>query len=214
MMHYVYNRICSLCILLGVMYGMVACKSVSVNQTVGLSKFTIAQESLIMDGDSLSAMRVFKITNITDSILLRAKSERVIADPEDVVLRHLVSRLYYTMRDSLNMGVGISAPQVGILKRVIWVQRFDKEGLPFEAYLNPVINYYSDEKLPCREGCLSIPDRMDTTRVRARRIGIEYDLLSGLHQSETVEGFTSVIFQHEIDHLDGILYIDHLSKSE
>jgi len=108
------------------------------------------------------------------------------------------------------MGVGIAAPQVGILKDMIWVQRFDKEGFPFEVYINPVIRQYSTKKQDCREGCLSIPDRSDTTKTRAYAILLEYDRLSGDHITEMVEDFTAVIFQHEIDHLHGVLYLDHL----
>jgi len=70
------------------------------------------------------------------------------------------------------MGVGIAAPQVGILKQIIWVQRFDKEGFPFEVYLNPKIINYSAEKQDCKEGCLSIPDRSDTTKTRSESITI------------------------------------------
>ncbi len=110
------------------------------------------------------------------------------------------------------MGVGIAAPQVGILKNIIWVQRFDKSGMPFEVYLNPVIANYSDEKQVELEGCLSIPNRMDTLYTRAKSINIEYDKMDGTHHKETVEGFTAVIFQHEIDHLRGILYTDHLQQ--
>ncbi len=110
------------------------------------------------------------------------------------------------------MGVGIAAPQVGILKNIIWVQRFDKPGYPFEVYLNPTILHYSAEKQVELEGCLSIPNRRDTLNSRAQNIDIEYDQMDGSHHKETVEGFTAVIFQHEIDHLQGILYTDHLEK--
>lgn len=109
-------------------------------------------------------------------------------------------------------GVGIAAPQVGVLKNIIWVQRFDKEAFPFEVYLNPKITAYSSKKQTVKEGCLSIPQRSDVLNSRAFNITIEYDTMSAKHKTETVEGFTSVIFQHEIDHLNGILYLDHLNK--
>ena len=64
----------------------------------------------------------------------------------------------------------------------------------------------------CREGCLSIPDRSDTLNSRAYAILIEYDKPDESHVVEMVEDFTAVIFQHEIDHLNGILYLDHLEK--
>ena len=112
----------------------------------------------------------------------------------------------------MSMGVGIAAPQVGVLKNIIWVQRFDKTDFPFEIYLNPKITSYSEKKQTVTEGCLSIPDRSDALNSRSFNITIEYDTMQALHKTETVEGFTSVIFQHEIDHLKGILYLDHLKK--
>jgi peptide deformylase len=173
-------------------------------------KFTATQNKLILSTDSVLPMRLLKINNKQDSILLRTKSTPVFANPNDVVLQHFVKRLYSTVRDSISMGVGIAAPQVGILKNIIWVQRFDKEGFPFEVYLNPKIIQYSNKKQDCVEGCLSIPNRSDTTKTRAYAILIEYDKLDGTHQTEMVEAFTAVVFQHEIDHLNGILYLDHL----
>ncbi|MCL4118061.1 UNVERIFIED_CONTAM: hypothetical protein GTU68_038555 [Idotea baltica] len=112
----------------------------------------------------------------------------------------------------MSLGVGIAAPQVGVLKNIIWVQRFDKDNFPFEVYLNPKITTYSNEKQTVKEGCLSIPNRSDTLNSRSFNITIEYDTMQAEHIMETVEGFTSVVFQHEIDHLNGILYLDHLKK--
>ena len=176
------------------------------------NSFSSEEKVLIMNADSLKPMRVYKITKTTDSLLLRKKSTYIAPNPDDIVLQNFVKRLYATVRDSISMGVGIAAPQVGILKNIIWVQRMDKEGLPFEVYLNPKITKYSKETQTVREGCLSVPDRSETLSSRSKEISIEYDTMEGLHKSETIEGFTSVIFQHEIDHLNGILYLDHLQK--
>lgn len=176
------------------------------------SNFSSDQLALISDGASTAPMRVYKIKNYQDSILLRKKSQDVNLNLDDTTLSLFIDRLSSTVRDSMSMGVGIAAPQVGILKNIIWVQRFDKEEFPFEVYINPVIISYSADKQDCREGCLSIPDRSDTTTTRAQSIVIEYDDIDQSHHKETVEGFTAVIFQHEIDHLHGILYIDHLDQ--
>lgn len=176
------------------------------------NSFTKSQILLISSDDSLTPMRVFKITNKNDSLLLRTKSDFIKATPNDEVLKTFVNRLYKTVTDSMSLGVGIAAPQVGILKNIIWLQRFDKENFPFEVYLNPMIVTYSEQKQSFKEGCLSIPNRMDNLNSRAYSIFIEYDTMEGKHKTENVEGFTSVIFQHEIDHLNGILYIDHLQK--
>ena len=175
-------------------------------------QFTQVQRTMILDQDGASPMRVYQITNQRDSLLLRSKSEAVLPDSTDATLERFINRLYSTVRDSMSMGVGIAAPQVGILKQIIWVQRFDKEEFPFEYYLNPTITHYSELKQDCREGCLSIPDRSDTTRIRAQTIVIEHQLMDSKIVKDTIDGFTAVIFQHEIDHLDGILYLDHLEQ--
>ena len=174
--------------------------------------FSEKEAKFIMNADSLNPMRVYKINSKKDSLLLRTKSSYIKPNPKDPILRNFVKRLYATVRDSMSMGVGIAAPQVGILKNIIWVQRFDKENFPFEVYLNPKIVSYSEEKQTLNEGCLSIPDRTETLKSRSYAITIEYDTMNAEHKSEIVNSFTSVVFQHEIDHLNGILYLDHLQK--
>lgn len=180
------------------------------NTTNHETDFTKQQKELIVEKDSLSPMRVFLITNHQDSLLLRKKSTNIDFSKDTKILKHFVKRLYQTVTDSSSLGVGIAAPQVGILKNIIWVQRLDKPDTPFEVYINPVIKQYSKQKRPCPEGCLSIPNYNAKTMDRAYTILIEYDKIDGSHHVEMVEDFTSVIFQHEIDHLNGILFIDHL----
>ncbi|XCF07216.1 peptide deformylase [Tamlana crocina] len=194
---------------------ILACLAIAgCSSTKNLKRHNFSSEEIksILSGDSLIPMRVYKITKKADSILLRTKSSYIKPNPNDSVLKHFVNRLYATVTDSMSLGVGIAAPQVGILKNIIWVQRFDKENFPFEVYLNPKILEYSEEKQVFREGCLSIPNRTDTVKARAYTIKLAYDTMEAEHKTETVEGFTSVIFQHEIDHLNGILYLDHLKK--
>ena len=178
-----------------------------------LNLFTEAEHSLI-HGDSAKAedpLRVYVITGYEDSLLLRSQSRPVVADPSDSTLQLFIDRLYATVTDSASMGVGIAAPQVGLLRQIIWVQRFDKEGFPFEAYLNPSIRQYTKLGQTGPEGCLSIPDERDSVD-RAYAILIGYQTRTGDYKIEMVEGFTAVIFQHEIDHLNGILYKDHLAR--
>lgn len=177
-------------------------------------RFTENEKSLINMAESKTPMRVLKITNFNDSILLRTKSSKIKVDPNDILLKKFIDRLLVTVRDSMSLGVGIAGPQVGILKNIICVQRFDKENFPLEVYLNPEIIEYSDNKQPCLEGCLSIPKRRDTTYNRSQTIRIKYDQLNKKRVKEYVSGFTAVIFQHEIDHLNGILYLDHLKQEK
>ncbi|QXP61170.1 peptide deformylase [Olleya sp. HaHaR_3_96] len=174
--------------------------------------FSDQQINMIMSSNASKPMRVFKINNTKDSILLRTQSAYIKPDLNNKVLKHFTERLFATVRDSLSMGVGIAAPQVGILKNIIWVQRFDKDEAPFEVYLNPKIVNYSQTKQTRREGCLSIPDRTDIVNTRSKKITITYDTMEGQHVTEVITDFTAVIFQHEIDHLYGILYLDHLEK--
>lgn len=186
--------------------------------------FSSAEMELIMAGDSADLMRVLTIhtivgtdtiTNYEDSVQLRKPSTNVIPDSNNIVLKRLIDRMLTTVNDSLNPGVGIAAPQVGINRNIIWVQRLDKTGHPFEVYLNPKIIAYSNKQVVfLGDGCLSIPGMSGRTD-RYSSACVEYDLLDGSHHTEVVEGygslnFTSIIFQHEIDHLNGILFIDRI----
>lgn len=183
----------------GFLIGLTSCSS---------GKFTSHQRKLIENGNPSTSMRVYLITNKTDSVLLRTKSKYLKPGLKNKTLKLFKNRLVKTVKES--QGVGIAAPQVGILKNMIVVQRLDKENEPFEVYLNPVITKYSDKKRPCPEGCLSIPNFRGTTKDRSFTVYLEYDTIDGKHIKEVVNDFTSVIFQHEIDHLNGILFIDHL----
>ena len=185
----------------GFLIGLTSCAS---------GKFTNHQKKLIEKADASTSMRLFLITNQTDSILLRKKSKFIKPNLVNKTLNLFSNRLITTVKES--QGVGIAAPQVGVLKNMIVVQRLDKDNEPFEVYLNPVITKYSDKKRPCPEGCLSIPNERGTTQNRAFTVYLEYDTMEGKHVKEAVNDFTSVIFQHEIDHLNGILFIDHLEK--
>lgn len=174
------------------------------------NNYTNSQKELINIGKSDDPMRIFLITNKQDSILLRTKSNRINLNIDLETTKLLSQRLLSTVQDPAHAGVGIAAPQVGIIKNMIVVQRYDKEGFPFETYINPTIKQYSKKTQFCLEGCLSIPDKMDTTKNRAYAILLEYEKLDGTHEIEMIEAFTAVIFQHEIDHLNGILFTDHL----
>jgi peptide deformylase len=182
----------------------------SFQQSTKERQFSPEQTTIIMSGDSGIPMRVLSVYNKRDSLLLRTKSEDVIPDADDNILQNLIKRMYTTVNDSLSRGVGIAAPQLGILKNIIWVQRYDKTGNPFEVYLNPKIIQYTKKKLNWVEGCLSVPGRRDTTTTRSYAILLDYLKPDKTHITEMVEGFPAIIFQHEIDHLNGIIYLDRL----
>lgn len=209
------KKIIFYCLFAATMVSCKATKQLSPETTQPFNQkmnFDSDQQAYVKAAEANTPMRLFLLTNTQDSILLRKQSTDVVPDPDDKDLSHFISRLYSTVRDSMSLGVGIAAPQVGILKNIIWVQRFDKPEFPFEVYLNPVIKQYTNKKQPCMEGCLSIPDKQATTQNRAYAILLEYDKVDGSHHVEMVEDFTAVIFQHEIDHLNGIMFVDHLEK--
>ncbi len=175
--------------------------------------FTGLEIDTIMAKPDDVAMRILLTTNYQDSLILRKQSIDVRPDSNDIVLKTLIKRMKKALDQT--SGVGIAAPQVGINRNVIWVKRLDRPGQPFEVYLNPKIVMTSQNTVLFNgDGCLSVPGITGRTR-RYSAIGIEYDLLDGTHKTEVVQGttvsnFTSVIFQHEIDHLNGILFIDRI----
>ncbi len=172
------------------------------------NRFTRSEKKIIK---SEGLMRVLTINNEEDSFLLRKPSFALKADSSNKKLLRLIDRMVLTMTDSSQMGVGIAAPQVGLLRNLIIVQRLDKENAPIEAYVNPRIVSSDGEKVEGQECCLSIPNRSEMV-FRQQDIELEYSDWQGDKKRERVVGFTSVIFQHEIDHLNGILYIDHLNQ--
>ena len=189
--------------------------------------FTETELALIHETDSI--MRVLTIDDPSDLLVLRSLS----SDLSDSALlsddfKRLAELMVATVTHPSQDGVGIAGPQIGLNRRVVAVQRFDKEGEPFEIYPNVRIVWASDSLTAGPEGCLSVPNRRGDV-LRSQEIVIEYADIDGAEYSrnedrlnsnryakpvpmvlDTVRGFTAVIFQHEIDHLDGVLYIDRL----
>jgi peptide deformylase len=132
-------------------------------------------------------------------------------DPMAPWLPHLEARLRATLERE--QGVGLAAPQIGLSRRVILVQRQDKSDDPaqgpIELVLNPEILELGDDCVVGWEGCLSVPAGFGQVE-RPASIVVAYDLLGGEQLEERVEGWTARIFQHEIDHLDGVLFHDYV----
>lgn len=173
--------------------------------------FTIAEKSQILAGDTSKMMRVLIYTSPMDLEVLN--TECIDIDPADPLLPLLARRMYKTMRDSANPGVGIAAPQVGINRNVIWVQRFDKSRSPFEFYINPRITKYSILNRKGGEGCLSVPEERGSL-LRSYVVLVEYQTFDGIWHHELIEDFTAVIFQHETDHLKGFLFPDRMREQQ
>ena len=164
------------------------------------------KESLQQDGDIL---KVYTISNREDSLLLRQKCTDFTPDAlSSAEFAHFAEMMIKTVTHPSQDGVGIAGPQVGLSKRVVAVQRFDKEGQPFIVYPNISIVAYRGDLVPGPEGCLSVPECRGEV-LRYRDIDIEYTSPQTLERvRENVKGFTAVIFPHEVDHLEGILYTD------
>ncbi|MCO6146522.1 peptide deformylase [Flavobacterium sp. NRK1] len=177
--------------------------------TAQAQRLTETERSLVMSGGKTDIFRVLQITNAEDAKILKGVSTDV--NLKDETLPLLLDRMLATVQGTENTGVGIAAPQIGINKNVILVQRFDKPGEPFEAYLNPKIKWRSSLLRKGTEGCLSIAD-INGEVLRSYTIQLTYYDKEGKHHEEIIEGFTAVIFQHETDHLMGILFTDRLEK--
>ena len=193
----------------------------------------------IESADSDGIMRVLTINDRADSLVLRTpcadfEEEDLAAMFADSLspCARLASQMVATVTSPEQDGVGIAGPQVGLSRRIVAVQRFDKPGNPFEVYPNIRIIEERGERRTGVEGCLSIPGRRgiverwdtvvisyakaaETLRTEAGGEPVMTDAAGDIaaapdweYVTETVGGFTAVIFQHECDHLDGILYID------
>ena len=162
------------------------------------------EQTVIERSDSVMYVAVMP----ADSAILRAQS--VDFGPKELAsaqMQTLLDKMYRTLTDPSQDGVGIAAPQVGINRRLVMVMRYDKPGQPIEPYINIRIDSLIGPKNPGPEGCLSIPPYRGVVR-RHPKVQISYLKADGTPVTEQVEGYSAVIFQHECDHLDGILYID------
>jgi peptide deformylase len=173
--------------------------------------FSEAEKLKILSGDTTTMLKVLINADVMDMEVLGAMSRDI--DPADPLLPLLSRRMFLSMRDTSNPGVGIAAPQVGINRNAIWIQRFDKSGSPFEFLINPRVLKASLLSRKGGEGCLSVPDERGEL-IRSYAIMIEYQSFDGGWHTEMLEDFSAVIFQHEYDHLQGILFPDRMRMQQ
>lgn len=172
-----------------------------------LNTWTSEEKALIEAQDSI--MRVLLVTDSKDSTVLRTPCDTITHEmllSEDYAI--LARKMLATVKSPQQGGVGIAGPQVGISRRIVAVMRYDKPGRPFEVYPNARITAFRGKKEYGPEGCLSIPGRRGNV-LRYRDIDITYSTPQG-DTTESVQGYSAIIFQHECDHLDGVLYTDYL----
>ena len=124
--------------------------------------------------------------------------------------RALIKEMYEVMYDA--NGVGLAAPQVGLDMRIFIVDAAarEEEKTPL-TMINPKIISIEENLVPYEEGCLSFPEHFAEIE-RPDKLSIEYIDENNQKQILNTEGFTSRIIQHELDHLNGILFVDHLSR--
>ena len=168
------------------------------------SGWTAWEQTVIERSDSVMYVTVMP----EDSAILRAQSiDFGEAELKSAQLQTLLAKMHRTLTDPSQDGVGIAAPQVGINRRLVLVMRYDKPGRPIEPYLNIHIDSLWGQKNRGPEGCLSVPPYRGMVQ-RYPNIQISYLQPDGTPVTEQVDGYSAIIFQHECDHLDGILYID------
>lgn len=155
-------------------------------------------------------MAVLKLYEYPDEVL-RQKCVRVGKVDDD--LRKFLDDMLETMY--VDKGCGLAAPQVGVTKRIIVLDSNPSDedlSARRPMYLiNPEIIWHSEETVMFNEGCLSLPDQRAEVE-RYERVRVHYMDYNGKEQEILADDLLAIILQHEIDHLDGVLYIDHLSR--
>ena len=154
----------------------------------------------------MSVRRILTVDG--DLKTLKQKSKPVAAVDDD--LRTLMDDMLETMYAA--PGIGLAAIQVGAPVRVIVMDlaRGEEPKSP-RFFVNPQILWASEEVLPYEEGCLSVPEIYDEVE-RPAKVRVRYLDYDGQVVEEEAEGLFAVCIQHEIDHLDGVLFLDHLSR--
>ena len=140
--------------------------------------------------------------------LLRQVSQPVeqVGEPEKELMNDMLETMYAAN------GIGLAAIQIGVPKRIIVMDLSKEENKKLPMYfVNPVITKKNNEKTTYEEGCLSVPNQFAEID-RPSKCEVEYLDYNGNKQNLQAEGLLATCIQHEIDHLEGILFIDYLSK--
>ena len=168
----------------------------------------------------MAIRRILTIDIPADLAILKTVAKPVESVTDET--RALMDDMLETMYDA--PGIGLAAPQIGVLDRVVVMDLGDgivPEGLEGEEaekaarnpryFVNPEVLWASEETQPYEEGCLSVPSYYDEVQ-RPARVRVSYLNYQGEKIEEEIEGLYAVCFQHELDHLNGVLFIDHLSR--
>jgi peptide deformylase len=150
---------------------------------------------------------------IRDILILPDKKLRLKSEPVksiDKSVRALVEDMFATMYDA--PGIGLAAIQIGEPLRVVTLDLAKKDTPPEpQVFINPEIVSISEETSTYEEGCLSIPEYYESVE-RPAKVKVKYLDLDGQAREIDAEGLLATCLQHEIDHINGVLFIDHISK--
>ena len=150
---------------------------------------------------------------IRDIITLSDKRLRLVSEPVkhvDAGIKKLIDDMFETMYKA--PGIGLAAIQVGVAKRVVTMDLSKKEdNHEPQVFINPEIVWQSDETAKYEEGCLSIPEYYEEVE-RPKEVKVKYLDRDGKPAEIEATGLLATCLQHEIDHINGVLFIDHLSK--
>jgi len=150
---------------------------------------------------------------LREIIILPDKRLRLVSEPVngvDAEMRALIDDMFETMYKA--PGVGLAAIQLGVPKRIVTVDTAKKdEPKAPQVFLNPQVVWSSEEKGTYEEGCLSIPEYYEEVE-RPAQVKVRYTDVGGKTQEIEANGLLATVLQHEIDHTNGILFIDHISK--
>jgi len=140
----------------------------------------------------------------------RLKAVSTPVEKVDAEIRKLAEDMADSMYEA--EGIGLAAVQIGVAKRVIVMDLDQKDGKKdWRVFINPKITWASEEMATFEEGCLSVPEIWDDVE-RPARIKAEYLDLDGKKVEIEADGMLATCLQHEMDHLEGILFIDHFSR--
>ena len=162
----------------------------------------------------MAIRRILTVDNAADLAVLKQISKPV--DGVDDALRALMDDMLETMYDA--PGIGLAAVQIGVPSRVIVMDLGDRDAEedaePVKKplyFVNPEIVWSSEETAPYEEGCLSVPEIFEAVE-RPAKVRLRYLNYQGEQIEEDADGLYAVCIQHEMDHLQGVLFIDHLSR--
>jgi peptide deformylase len=150
---------------------------------------------------------------LRDIIILPDKRLRQVSEPVKTVnaqLRALVDDMFETMYEA--PGVGLAAIQIGVPQRVVTVDTAKKDDPKSpQVFINPEVIWSSEEKGTYEEGCLSIPEYYEEVE-RPLQVKVRFMDLTGKTHEVEANGMLATVLQHEIDHTNGVLFIDHISR--